>query len=666
MISRLLFVLAGVVAQAAPGGAILSVPFLPQTEALCGGAAAAMVYRYWGDRHADVQQFAPLVDRRAGGIRDSVLVAAIRDKGWRVTPSVGSIATLQQSLAARQPAIVLLEDRPNRYHFIVAVGIDDDAVVVHDPTWGPYRRIPIAGFVDAWTPAHFWMLVVLPSDTQPAPTPAAVSESARADAAPMNECDRRLDAALDEIETRGLASADAALGSVRAACPASAGPLRELAGVRAAQSRWSDAVALSQEAVRLDPGDRYAWDVLGSGLFVQGRTTKALAAWNKAGTPQLDALDLRGVTRTRHALVARFTGLTPNALLTPRAYGLAERRLEELPDRVSSNVSLVPGNDGFAAVTANLRETARTPQGIEWVATGLQAVINREVTASVAGWSGQGEMWSGSWRWWTHRPRVAGSFSAPRTGRLAGVWRVEAAWEAQTYDFGGALGWRREDRRTGLLSIRNWITGDTRYELRGGLDVWDQRRRAVVTGGTLEQRLLANRVALTGSLDRWSVIGGDPHFFSGSATAAFRSSRKTHGLVVAAIARVDAASQAAPLALWSGAGEGRGRSGLIRAHRLLYDGVIDGAIFGRKSGVTNLELQQWFTAGVTSVAVAGFADIAAAGPRLPEAPGRAWQADAGLGFRARVPGQPGMLRIDYAYGLVDGRQRISAGWNVFN
>ena len=46
----------------------IDVPFLPQTDALCGGAAAAMVFRYWGDAHADVQEFAPLVDRRAGGI----------------------------------------------------------------------------------------------------------------------------------------------------------------------------------------------------------------------------------------------------------------------------------------------------------------------------------------------------------------------------------------------------------------------------------------------------------------------------------------------------------------------------------------------------------------------------------------------------------------------
>ncbi|PYQ47998.1 MAG: hypothetical protein DMF78_22320, partial [Acidobacteria bacterium] len=32
---------------------VLDVPFLAQTESLCGGAAASMVLRYWGD--SDIQ-----------------------------------------------------------------------------------------------------------------------------------------------------------------------------------------------------------------------------------------------------------------------------------------------------------------------------------------------------------------------------------------------------------------------------------------------------------------------------------------------------------------------------------------------------------------------------------------------------------------------------------
>ena len=61
----------------------IDVPYLPQTDALCGGAAAAMVFRYWGDAHADAQSFAPLVDRDAGGIANGVLTAAIQARGWQ-------------------------------------------------------------------------------------------------------------------------------------------------------------------------------------------------------------------------------------------------------------------------------------------------------------------------------------------------------------------------------------------------------------------------------------------------------------------------------------------------------------------------------------------------------------------------------------------------------
>ena len=85
------------IAGQVPGdtGVSLDVPYLPQTEALCGGAAAAMLFRYWGDRHASVQQFAPLVDRKAGGIADDDLTKALRDRRWSAVRLAGSVATLR-------------------------------------------------------------------------------------------------------------------------------------------------------------------------------------------------------------------------------------------------------------------------------------------------------------------------------------------------------------------------------------------------------------------------------------------------------------------------------------------------------------------------------------------------------------------------------------------
>src|SRR3989442_3599551 len=93
----------------------LNVPFLVQPDALCGGAAVAMVFRYWGDAHADVQQFASLVDRRAGGIADDVLVDAARTRGWDAVRVEGTLEALAAQLTSRRPGLVLLVDRRHAY-----------------------------------------------------------------------------------------------------------------------------------------------------------------------------------------------------------------------------------------------------------------------------------------------------------------------------------------------------------------------------------------------------------------------------------------------------------------------------------------------------------------------------------------------------------------------
>ena len=62
---------------------LLDVPYLPQSEALCGGAAAAMVMRYWTGSVVHADAFAGLVNEEAGGIRGDDLVRGLRDRGWQ-------------------------------------------------------------------------------------------------------------------------------------------------------------------------------------------------------------------------------------------------------------------------------------------------------------------------------------------------------------------------------------------------------------------------------------------------------------------------------------------------------------------------------------------------------------------------------------------------------
>jgi ABC-type bacteriocin/lantibiotic exporter with double-glycine peptidase domain len=178
----------------------LNVPFLPPTEALCGGAAAAMVFRYWGDRHADVQQFAPLVDTRAGGIDTGALAGAVRARGWLATEIQGSLEAIRTNLEDQAPLILLIEDRPSRYHYVVAVGFDDRQVLVHDPTWGPSRPIAVDRLMRAWAATGFWALSVRPGPSTPRRSAAtAVPSSSDDGSRPLTPCERLLEDAVAEI-----------------------------------------------------------------------------------------------------------------------------------------------------------------------------------------------------------------------------------------------------------------------------------------------------------------------------------------------------------------------------------------------------------------------------------------------------------------------------------
>ena len=146
--------------------AALDVPFLPQSEYLCGGAAAAMVYRFWGEPHADAKPFEPLIDRRAGGIETRALTARIAADGWQTTEFVGSVARLGDEIARGHPVVILIADRPRRLHFVVVTSVGaDGSVGIHDPSRGPGRRLSSERLVAAWRPAGFWSLLILPPAT---------------------------------------------------------------------------------------------------------------------------------------------------------------------------------------------------------------------------------------------------------------------------------------------------------------------------------------------------------------------------------------------------------------------------------------------------------------------------------------------------------------------
>ena len=605
----------------------IDVPYLPQTDALCGGAAAAMVFRYWGDAHADVQEFAPLVDRRAGGIGNNILTSAVQARGWRTERSDGSIEALTARVRDGQPVIVLLPDRGLLYHYVVVVGAGAEAVVVHDPAWGPSRTILWPAFERAWKAADSWSLVILPPVSRHTSSPEPA----------VNVSDTRTDS----------------------------WALAELSGVRFAERRWSDAAALARDALTLDRRDTYALDVLGSSLFMQDEAVGALRAWNQLEKPRVNRVRISGLHRTRYQTVAEVMAIQPNMLLTADVFERARRRLNELPDQTATRLDVRPETDGFATVEVGVAELAPVPRGaVEWIGAVARTAANREIAVAVPGISGQGEVWSANWRWWSHRPGVGIGFAAPRVRGLPGVWRFEGSWQSDTY--GAADATRLVDTRTrGALTISDWLSGHVRYSVTTGLDAWSAGGKAASFGGALERVGFEDRLSVSIDATQWAPLTGGASFGAIGVRAVARSSTNTRGWVTRGAMGVERVSDAAPFSVWPGAGEGQVRAPLLRAHPLLSDGVVDltpASAFGRTLTFGSVEVQRWLPRpSLVRLGIAAFVDAARA-TRQASDDGTRLQIDPGVGLRIKIPGTPGVLRADVAHGVRDGRNALTFGW----
>src|SRR5688572_6739229 len=195
----LLLVAATARAQPSPSSEpvrLLDVPYLQQSEALCGGAAVAMVMRYWGATGVYAETFAPLVDASAGGIRGEDLLRDLTSRGWDAWSFRGDPALIKGRLAAGQPVIALIEDRPGAFHYVVVVAWANDRVVHHDPARAPFRVMPESAFLKAWATTSNWTMLALPRAT------SAAASADRAIGSSVNRvgssADRACDGLVDE------------------------------------------------------------------------------------------------------------------------------------------------------------------------------------------------------------------------------------------------------------------------------------------------------------------------------------------------------------------------------------------------------------------------------------------------------------------------------------
>ena len=639
-------------AQPAPL-AVLDVPFIAQSESLCGGAAAAMVLRYWGERELTAESFAHLVDRSAAGIRTHRLVAELRQRGWAAEGIAARDVTLAQELAAGRPVIALIEDRPGTFHYVVVIAITGRAVVFHDPARAPYRVSSTAEFDRRWQAADRWMAVIAPRADR-APREPAAAEPAGA-ATPTSSL-ARVPASCEELVAAGVREAqagklDAAERSLAAAvaCPGTAA-LRELAGVRVLQRRWPDAADLAATVVAAAPEDEYAWRVLATSRFLQNDRLGALEAWNHVGEPRLDLLRVNGLTHTRQRVVERLVAVPTGSVLVPRMLNRAERRLGELPSAISTRLDYVPVPGGLAELRANVFERPRLPSSaLDLAGLGAVTAARREIAVPIVSASGGGEEVLARWRFWSGRPLYGAAITAP--ARWGGIWGVDASYSEQPFD--AAIPAAR--RTSATVSVSDWATAGLRWTVRGGVDRWDGRSAFGRAGMGVRIASSDDRFELRGDGDTW--VAGDP-FAIVSAVAAARTSRRREGLVLTGRGGFGAATSSTPPDLWFVGDTGHVSTILLRAHDALDEGRLRTSQLGRTAIHGSFETQYWWRAPwSTAIAAAAFADAARLSRRLED--GSRDDSDVGVGLRLAIPGLSGLLRIDGAYGFRDGARALS-------
>lgn len=566
---------------------------MAQTEALCGGASAAMVLRYWGVDDVQPEDFASLVDYGKGGISTGDLVGALTARGFSARPISARAEDIVHEIGQGRPVIALIDAGRGRFHYVVIVAWASGRVLFHDPSVGPFQVKEEAEFHRLWKASEGWALILTPGTSVPTPQdPPAAIEPARPPA--PSPCDPLIDQGIVAGRGADPEAAVPVLTAVLETCPDNARALSALAGVRFRQERWKEAARLARLAAQRDSTDPGTWRLLATSLYLAEDREEAIEAWNMVQEPKIDRIRIDGLIRTRQDVATAALGLTAREVLTADSLALAARRLDQLPTSTGARVTYQPARGGRADIVASVGESPLLePFKLLVLRLGVEAAARRESALGINSPTGRGERAEVGGRFATNRPAAWVKIETPRLAGLPGIVTLSGLWDRQTYRPSGSGEPDRvvETRRRGAVDWSSWTSASTVVEFGLGIDRFatdrtatdrtDDRRNFGALRGGVERRLTKDRVAILADAGAWRGASGGQGFAEFGGSVVFRSRVRPAGWVFHARADARRATARSPFAVWPGAGKGPGRPLLLRASPLHRDGEVVGAAFGR-------------------------------------------------------------------------------------
>lgn len=565
--------LSGAPASAPGGSDELDVPFVAQTPLLCGGAAAAMVERFWGARGRDAEDYLSIVRPTEGGIRTSDLMSALRDNGYLVHRSTGTPEAVTRAIADGVPPIVLLGRDQGSYHYVVVTAMTPTDAVVHDPNFGPDRLMALDDFLMKWAESDYWTIEVVPGIQR------------------------------HSIEVSG----DATPNESRSEHPVIDSTMTLLR-----DGRHADAV---RSALTLVGGPEefraIGYQLLATARYLDGDATGALDAWNVLGTPTIDHVEIDGLGGTRYHVAASQLAVHPGETLTSRGLRLSERRLAAMPSIRAARVSYRPNLDGTVQVDAALLERDDWPTRLDLMRHAVRGAATRTASISTGPMVASGDVWTISGSWSTAQRGIGGSVRTATT-LLPGIVSLGLDLVEERHVGDGATAPLTERRLAGSARLSEWVTPHLQLSGSVGLERWSAGEgpsiRAPYAGF---DALFATRdddhwVAV--DVDGWTAEGDYVSRGAASFGLHFDTSART---AVRIRAGGISTSSDAPRTLWPGAGTGTIRGPLLRAHPLDTDGTIAGAAFGPELAHATAAFQLYERYGPARLGATVFADAAA-------------------------------------------------------
>ncbi|MBM3776019.1 MAG: hypothetical protein FJW37_12785, partial [Acidobacteria bacterium] len=222
----------------------------------------------------------------------------------------------------------------------------------------------------------------------------------------------------------------------------------ELAGLAYLENDLPAAKRYLRRALRLDPGDVYANDFLGSLYFLEDNPEAALKYWNRARKPWIAGVAVEAGSLDP-ILIDRALAFSPAAVLTLEQYRLSLARLGSIGAGRDARLDLAaePGDQ--------FRVTLRALEPSKWSSlAGLaRGLPFQTLHVDLSNPGGAGGSWRNLLRWDARRRRLWTSFAAPLGRNPKWGYRFHADLRRETWNTGGAD--FRMDRTLAGFEIRS-------------------------------------------------------------------------------------------------------------------------------------------------------------------------------------------------------------------